>query len=130
MDEFAEGYFKPEGITSMMDVPIRRNGRVIGLFYHRHAAPPRSWTLEEEHFAISVGDILALALEASERQRMEKINASIMEISAAANSAENIMTSYSGRFTRRSPGSSRPRMSTPPSTTAAEEHPELPLFHG
>jgi PAS domain S-box-containing protein len=90
MVEFTEDYFKPEGITSMINVPIRRNGRVIGVLCHEHTGPPRSWTLEEEHFAISVGDILALALEASERQRMEKINASIMGISAAANSAENL----------------------------------------
>jgi PAS domain S-box-containing protein len=88
--EFVEGYLKPEGISSMMDIPFRRNGRVIGVLRHEHTGAPRSWTLEEQHFAISVGDMLALAVEASERQRMEKINGSILEISAAANTAENL----------------------------------------
>lgn len=89
-NEFADGYLKPEGITSMMDIPIRRDGRVIGVLCHEHTGPPRTWTLEEEHFAISVGDIVALAMEAPERQRMEKLNSSILKIAAAANSVENL----------------------------------------
>ncbi len=89
-DEFADSYLKPEGITAMMDIPIRRNGRVIGVLCYEHTGSPRSWTLEEQHFATSVGDILALAVETSERRRMEKINASILDISESANSAENL----------------------------------------
>jgi PAS domain S-box-containing protein len=88
--EFTEGYLEPENISSIMDVPIRRNGRVIGIICHEHTGSPRVWTLEEQHFAISVGDTLALAVEASERQRMGKINKSIFDISSAANSAENL----------------------------------------
>jgi PAS domain S-box-containing protein len=88
--ELLEGYLRPEGITSMMDIPVRRNGRVIGILCHEHIGPPRSWTLEEQHFAGSVGDIVALAVEASERQRMEKINAAILEISASANAEETL----------------------------------------
>ena len=70
--ELVEDYLRPEGITSMLDIPVRRNGRVIGILCHEHTGPPRSWTLEEQHFAGSVGDIVALAVEASERQRMDQ----------------------------------------------------------
>jgi PAS domain S-box-containing protein len=89
-NEFSEAYLKPKGITSMMDVPIRRNGTVIGIICHEHMAAPRSWTLEEQHFAISVGDTVSLAMEASDRKRKERVNESIFQISEAANSAQNL----------------------------------------
>jgi PAS domain S-box-containing protein len=89
-NEFSDAYLKPQGITSMMDVPIRRNGTVIGIICHEHITAPRSWTLEEQHFAISVGDTVSLAMEASERKRMERVNESIFQISEAANSAQNL----------------------------------------
>ena len=88
--ELAETYLRPEGISSMLNIPVRRNGRVIGILCHEHTGPPRCWTLEEQHFAGSLGDIVALALEASERRRMEKINAALLEIAASANVAETV----------------------------------------
>ncbi len=89
--ELVEGYLRPAGITSILDIPFRRNGRVVGILCHEHTGPPRAWTLEEQHFAGSVGDMVALAVEASERQRMEKTNAAILDISAAANSVDNLV---------------------------------------
>jgi PAS domain S-box-containing protein len=89
-NEFSDAYLKPKGITSMMDIPIRRHGTVIGIICHEHMAAPRSWTLEEQHFAISVGDTISLALEASDRKRKERVNESIFQISEAANSAQNL----------------------------------------
>jgi PAS domain S-box-containing protein len=74
----------------MMDVPIRRHGELIGIICHEHQAARRAWTLEEQHFVVSVGDTLSLALEASERKRMERVNQSIFQISEAANSAQNL----------------------------------------
>jgi PAS domain S-box-containing protein len=88
--EFTEAYLEPENISSIMDVPVRRNGSVIGIICHEHTGAPRVWTLEEQHFASSVGDILALAFEASERRRMGMINKAVFDISSAANSAENL----------------------------------------
>lgn len=72
--EFREGYLEPLGITSMMDVPIRLHGRVVGIICHEHTGPPREWTVEEQEFAASVADHVSLALEASARRRaMEEI---------------------------------------------------------
>jgi PAS domain S-box-containing protein len=89
-DEFAENYLKPLGIASMMDVPIRRHGRVVGVICHEHTEAKRDWTIEEQQFAISVSDIVVLALEASEHKRMQKVNDSIFKISAATNSSRNL----------------------------------------
>jgi diguanylate cyclase (GGDEF)-like protein len=70
--EFAEGYLKPLGITSMMDVPVRLHGKVIGIVCHEHVGSKRDWILEEQDFAASIADMVSLALEAFERRRAEE----------------------------------------------------------
>jgi signal transduction histidine kinase len=70
--EFRESYLKPLGITSMMDLPIRSQGRVVGILCHEHIGPPREWSVSEQEFAASVADVVALSLEASERRRTEE----------------------------------------------------------
>lgn len=76
--EFVDAYLKPKGITSMIDVPIRLHGRVIGIICHEHIGPAREWTSTEQDFAASVADMIALKLEAAERkkaeQALEKLN--------------------------------------------------------
>ncbi|HYE99003.1 MAG TPA: GAF domain-containing protein, partial [Planctomycetota bacterium] len=69
--EYSAGYLRPLGITSMMDVPVRVQGRLTGMICHEHVGPPREWTLDEQAFASSLADLAALALEASERRRAE-----------------------------------------------------------
>lgn len=70
--EFTKNYFIPLGITSNMDVPIRVGGKMIGLFSLEHIGDPRHWTLEEQDFATSLADVIALAMEASERRKSEE----------------------------------------------------------
>ena len=70
--EYAEGYLKPYGITSMMDIPIRVHGKVVGIVCHEHTGPMRKWTVEEQDFAASIADMVSLALEASERRQAEE----------------------------------------------------------
>ncbi len=69
--EFTESYLAPLRITSMLDVPIRSGGRMVGVICHEHIGPLRRWTLEEQHFAVSVANTLALALEAADRRKAE-----------------------------------------------------------
>ena len=70
--EFGENYLVPLRITSMLDVPIRSGGRMVGVICHEHIGPKRRWTLEEQHFAVSVANTLALALEAADRKKVEQ----------------------------------------------------------
>ena len=70
--EFTAGYLAPLGITSMLDIPIRSEGKMIGVICHEHIGPPRSWTLEEQHFATSVTNTVALAIEAADRRKVEQ----------------------------------------------------------
>ncbi|MDH5740349.1 MAG: ATP-binding protein [Nitrospira sp.] len=70
--EFAAAYLAPLGITSMLDVPIRSEGKMIGVICHEHIGPKRRWTLEEQHFAASVANTIALAIEAADRRKVEQ----------------------------------------------------------
>ncbi|MBI4427680.1 MAG: PAS domain S-box protein, partial [Ignavibacteriales bacterium] len=62
----------PHGITSMLDIPIRLYGRVVGILCHEHTGLRREWAPEEQEFAASISDMISLALEASERNRAEE----------------------------------------------------------
>lgn len=70
--EFTAGYLAPLGITSMLDVPIRSEGRMIGVICHEHIGPKRRWMLEEQHFAASAANTVALAIEAADRRKVEQ----------------------------------------------------------
>jgi hypothetical protein len=75
--EFADSYLKPHGIVSMMDVPVRLQGRLVGVVCHEHTAR-KAWTPEEQEFAVSIADMVSMALEHAERRRAEE---RIMELS-------------------------------------------------
>jgi len=69
--EFSDSYLTPLGIKSMMDVPIRLKGEVVGVVCYEHVGSARRWTMEEENFAHSPADYISLAMEADERRRAE-----------------------------------------------------------
>ena len=60
--EFAVNYLIPLGITSMLDVPIRTEGKMVGIICHEHIGPARVWTPEEQQFAASVANTVSLVL--------------------------------------------------------------------
>jgi PAS domain S-box-containing protein len=70
--EFTEGYLAPLGITSVLNVPIRSAGKMIGVVCYEHLGPMRHWTLEEQHFATSVANTVTLAIEAADRRKVEQ----------------------------------------------------------
>lgn len=70
--KFAATYLSLHNITSMINIPIRLQGKVAGMMVCAHRGPARSWTFEEQNFAGSMADLVALALEESERRKAEK----------------------------------------------------------
>jgi len=70
--EFAVGYLDVLNIFSMLDVPIRREGRVVGVLCNEHTGSPRSWRLEEQNFAGSLADLVALVFETNRRREVER----------------------------------------------------------
>jgi len=69
--EYWEFYYKPRGITSVLDTPIRLKGKTIGVLSNEHVGASRHWTAEDQNFNRSVADLVTLALEARERKRSE-----------------------------------------------------------
>ncbi|MEO6709081.1 MAG: ATP-binding protein, partial [Planctomycetota bacterium] len=59
------------GITSMLDAPVRRDGRIVGVVCHEHLGPVRHWSLLDQCAAAAIADIVARALEVRERKRAE-----------------------------------------------------------
>ena len=70
--EFAPTYFKEHGITSMLDAPLWQSGNMIGVLCFEHTGPKRHWVSQEQQFAASIADFVALALEAHRRHKVEQ----------------------------------------------------------
>lgn len=70
--EFSASYLAPLGISSMLDAPIRVGGRMIGVLCNEQVGPARTWSIDEEQFAGSLADFIALAMESSQRRETEQ----------------------------------------------------------
>ncbi len=70
--ELNESYSERFGISSMMDVPIRLHGKMLGIVCFEHVDQLREWPLEEQDFAASLADMIALQVEANERKKAEE----------------------------------------------------------
>jgi PAS domain S-box-containing protein len=70
--EFSESYLTPLGIASMLDVPIRFGGHLIGVICLEHIGSARHWSSDEITYAGSLGDLVSHAIEARERMLAEE----------------------------------------------------------
>lgn len=69
--EFTEAYLRPLGIASMLDVPIRVAGKVIGVVCHEHTGRPRAWSVEEQSFVTAIAGFTSMAIEIHGRKSAE-----------------------------------------------------------
>lgn len=69
--ELATTYLIPNRIESMLDAPIIRGDRVVGIVCHERQHVAKPWSQREIDFAGSVADITALMLEQSDRVELE-----------------------------------------------------------
>lgn len=67
--EFAQGYLLPLNITSLLDVPIKRGDKLIGVVCLEHTGPRRTWQPEEQQFAAFISSLVSLAMDAVEQIR-------------------------------------------------------------
>ncbi|RCJ35697.1 histidine kinase [Nostoc punctiforme NIES-2108] len=68
--EFSVSYSRLN-ITSILDTPIRLEGKTVGVLCLEAVGVTHHWTLEDQNFARSLGNLVSLVLEAKERQRAE-----------------------------------------------------------
>ncbi len=69
--EFAGSYLKTTGVTSLLDTPIRSGGQTIGVVCLEQVGKTHHWTVEEQSFARSIADLIALGIVAQARRRTE-----------------------------------------------------------
>ena len=70
--EFSAAYLASNGIGAMLDVPVFLGGELHGVVCHEHVGGARSWTRDEQLFAMSVGQAIALSIEAERRDQTEQ----------------------------------------------------------
>ena len=87
--EFSHSYLTPLGIGAMLDAPVRRRGRVVGVLCHEHVGGPRSWTTEEVYFSSSLATFMTLALEAHQRREAEQALVLAKEAAEVASRAKS-----------------------------------------
>ena len=70
--ELKEGYLIPLGIKNMLDIPIRKDGELVGVFCCEHNKDNGNWSESDLAFARSLCDILNLMIEQGKRREIEK----------------------------------------------------------
>ncbi len=70
-NELLDVYLKKYHVMSMLDVPIRMYGKVVGMVCLEQKKH-RSWILEEQEFASSIADLVSIALEMREHKKAEE----------------------------------------------------------
>ena len=69
--EFSASYLQPNNISAMLDVPLRQGDSVSGVLCAEHVGPSRQWTIDEQNFAVSTANLIAVAI--ADEQRREAL---------------------------------------------------------
>lgn len=72
VSELLVSYIMPNKITSMIDVPLRSEGKMIGVICFEFVETQHIWTIDEQRFTQSVAQLLSLAFE-TEKKREYRI---------------------------------------------------------
>ena len=69
--EFHDFYTVRAGIVSILIVPVRLEGKIMGLISCEQKKTPRHWTDEDQDFVIALAEVASRGLGAERRQRVE-----------------------------------------------------------
>lgn len=70
--ELLDSYILPLGISSMMDIPIRVEGQIVGLVCFEHVGEKRLWTISEQSFVLSIAQLMSLTFETYQKNLYRK----------------------------------------------------------
>lgn len=68
-EELVDTYLVPNDIYSMVDVPLRSEGNMIGVICFEFTGDFHEWSKEEEKFMQSVAQLLSLSLESDAKKK-------------------------------------------------------------
>ncbi|NOZ56166.1 MAG: PAS domain S-box protein [Calditrichaeota bacterium] len=69
--DFAPKYLKPLGIQAMLDVPVRVEGKLVGVVCFEDTQPRKRWYGEEVSFASAVAELMGQVVASARRREME-----------------------------------------------------------
>ena len=70
--ELIDSYIIPNKVTSMMDVPIRSEGKMIGVVCFEHVDKPVTWTEADINFSQSISHLLSLCFETNKTNQYKQ----------------------------------------------------------
>lgn len=70
-EELKTGYLDVHGIRSLMDVPVRIDGKMIGIVCFEDTKQIRDWDPGEQKFGLFIAQVIALAIESSRRKKTQ-----------------------------------------------------------
>lgn len=73
-------YLVANGISSILDAPIYRDGSVVGVVCHEHVGHKRVWSEREAGFASAVADLLTILLHQAELSELRAALATQREL--------------------------------------------------
>ncbi|GFK92916.1 putative signaling protein [Fundidesulfovibrio magnetotacticus] len=92
------GYLREYGIRSLLDVAVRSQGRNLGVLCHEHLGPARAWTTRDMEFAVSMADMVSLALEMDLRRKAEsRLSAALEQFTTLARTAGDAIITIDGQ---------------------------------
>ena len=68
-EELVEVYLNPNEIKSMIDIPIRSEGNMIGVVCFEQTNKYRKWTDEDMKFAQSLAQLISISLETNKKKK-------------------------------------------------------------
>ena len=87
--EFSKKHLSPLGIESMLHVPIRQRGHLVGVICCEHIGEKRHWRSDEQSFVLGLADLISLNMESSERKAAESKLEEALEFADSANNAKS-----------------------------------------
>ncbi|MBA4242029.1 MAG: hypothetical protein C0448_15000 [Sphingobacteriaceae bacterium] len=70
--ELLDFYLKPHDIQSLMDVPVRIEGEMVGVICFENVGAPREWSLQEQKYGLVAAQMLSLTIESHNKQLAKK----------------------------------------------------------
>ena len=80
--EFKDAYLVPNGIGAMLDIPLRQDDTMTGVLCCEYLGGPREWMVDEQNFAASSANLIAVAAVDAE---LRDTAAALAETEARAN---------------------------------------------
>lgn len=66
--ELNDAYLVPNGIVSLMDIPLRSEGSIIGVICFEQIKQTRNWSLNDQKFGLIAAQMVSLAVETHKRK--------------------------------------------------------------